>query len=183
MLSTQKSPEPKKPPATEPAVAEPTPTTVHETILSMDLTEWDTEGPTVHEKVPDPPKCIKRRLEANECVWRWLSKPHVDKKGKRMYSVYSPTDDERRAIEKGDCPPGVSVSVDNRVCWGEDAFLGYLPRRFFDERQKELDKLNTRLRKQSQAGTEFTEFAKRSGFKSPSVTAGPDDRPTFGMRG
>jgi hypothetical protein len=182
MLSTQK-PKPAEPVAAEPtpapvAPAPPTPTTAHETILSMDLVEFDIEGPTVHEGVPPPPKCIRERFERNAWVWRWLSKPHVDKKGKRMYTVYAPTPDEKIAIDAGDCPAGVRVSVDNLVCWGEDAFLGYLPRRFFEQRQAELNKMNARLTKSSKEAAEFTEYARRAGFKSPTVNV-EDERPRF----
>lgn len=189
MLSTQK-PKPATPaPEPEPVVdevvsspvIEPTPTTVHETVLSLDLTEYDREGPTVHEHVPDPPKCIKQKLEQYEKVWRWLSKPHVDKRGMRQYTAYSPNKEDKIAMQKGDCPPGVHVSVDNRLCWGEDAFLGFTSRRFYEQRQADLERLNRRLVKESQRSDVLDEIAKRGGFKAPNVKVEPDDKPRYGL--
>ena len=189
MLSTQKpkvvEPEPvvaaSPPPAPEPVVAPPPPVTVHDTILSMDLTEYDLEGPTVHEAVPPPPKCIQRRLELGDRVWRWLSKPHVAKKGMRQYTAYSPTSEDRLAMERGDCPAGVHVSVDNRLCWGEDAFLGILPRRFYEQRQAELAKLNKRTIVDSRRTDALDELAARGGFKAPKIEVSDDDKPRTGL--
>lgn len=172
-----------KPPVTPvvepviPVVESPVPTTVHETILSMDLIEYDIEGPTVHENVPPPPKIVQRKLERLERTWRWLTKGHVDKKGMRQYTAYSPDTEDKLAMERGDSPPGVHVSVDNRLCWGEDAFLGTIPRRFFEARQRELAKLNQRTLVESRRPDALDELARRGGFKKVRVDVDAQDDP------
>jgi len=84
---------------------------------------------------PNPPRCLAKKFEQRDLVWRWLSEPQVDRLGLRMYTVYSPDAKERELINSGkDAPPGVRVDAENRVRWLDDAFLGVLNRRYFQER-------------------------------------------------
>lgn len=145
MLSTQKP----KPPAPDPvdqmlaaavdespAVDMPPPVSVAETQtpgLEMG-TDFEFEGPLIHEGVPDPPPCVQRKLDAKNLAFRWLSNPHTDRRGLRMYTAYSATAEDRAEIDKGHCHPGIRIHADNRITWGEDAFLATIPKRILAAR-------------------------------------------------
>jgi hypothetical protein len=90
--------------------------------------------------IPNPPKALMKRLTEKELVWRWLSVPQVRKRGTRGWTVYSPDTEDRTAMAKGDCPAGVRVDVENKLCWREDAFLGVMPRRLHELYQGEIAK-------------------------------------------
>lgn len=162
-------------PEPEPVPApEPSPTTAHETVMGFEITEYDIEGPTAHERVPDPPKIIQRKLKGRDLVWRWMSTPQTRRHGMRQYTAYSLDQEDRIAIQKGDCPGGVHINVDNRLCWGEDAFLATVPRRFYEARQRELAKINERAIQASRNREALTEAALRMGFKRPFVKVEED---------
>jgi len=128
-------------------------------------TDFDFEVPLVHDGVPVPPQYILRKLESRGLTWRWMSLPHVKKAGMRQYTAYSPDAKDREAIDRGDCPPGVSVSAENKVWWGEDAFLATIPRRFFDYRAAERRKRTDAQTKLSQNREVLEAAAARSGVK------------------
>lgn len=118
------------PVASSPVVETPPPVSVAETQTpGLDMgVDYVFEGPLIHEGVPDPPPCVQRKLDAKNLAFRWLSTPHTDRRGLRMYSTYSATVEDRAEIDKGHCHPGIRIHADNRITWGEDAFLATIPK-------------------------------------------------------
>jgi hypothetical protein len=147
--------------ATEQKVQQQTPSQLPQMKSGLDVTPitmaeadaagmWDMHDLSVEnpfDDVPNPPKSLMARLSKRDLVWRWLSVPMVRKRGTRGWTVYSPDGEDRQAMAKGDCPPGVRVDVENKLCWREDAFLGVMPRQLHDLKQAEIQK---RTRAQSE---------------------------------
>lgn len=110
---------------------------------------------------PDPPPFITR--DRPDRVWRWLSKPQVKYMGMRNYKAYSPTSEERAKIDAGiETPSGVFMDAENKVCWRDDSFLGWIERRLWEARQlqrRARTETQTNLAKQS--GGQMSELAKR----------------------
>ncbi len=79
--------------------------------------------------MPNPPKCIQARLKRGDMVWRWHADKMAQRLGMRGYETVSPTAEERNAIDRGDCAPGVRVHADNRIMYLDDAFLVAIPRK------------------------------------------------------
>ena len=109
-----------------------------------DMHDLDVENP--FEEIPNPPKSLMKRLQSKDLVWRWLSVPMVRKKGTRGWTVYSPDSEDRTALARGECPAGVRIDVENKLCWREDAFLGVMPRKLHEMYQNAITK---RTREQS----------------------------------
>lgn len=117
-------------------------------------------------KVPDPPKCVMEWCKARDLVWRWMSYPAAKHLGMRGYVALSVNKDMRRKMRSGDCPATIDIDVTNKLVWREDAFLGVIPRRLFEakqkaKRQKTIDQ--TKLAK-GQADN-LKEIASRAGGK------------------
>lgn len=108
-----------------------------DTVCGFEVTELDLLEPL--GSPPNPPKCILERLNRDEKVWRWLSKPQVKYQGMRMYVAVKPTKDELRRMKAGDCPSGVYTNAENLICWKDDGFLGMIPRRLYDVRRKQVE--------------------------------------------
>jgi len=101
----------------------------HASLYGMDVDELAMLDPFL-TNVPTPPKCIVKRLEQEDMVYRWLSPAQVKYSGMRGYITVSPTPGERKRIDEGrDTPPGVSIDEQNRIRWREDSWLGKMPRK------------------------------------------------------
>lgn len=127
--------------------------------------DFDFEGPLIHDGVPDVPPIIQRKLDRNQLASRWLSAPHVQKRGLRMYTTYSPTPEDRDAINLGHCHPGINISADNRVTWGEDAFLATIPKRVLAMREAARRKASLAQAQLAKSHEALQEQARRLGTK------------------
>jgi hypothetical protein len=129
---------------------------------------WDMHDLSVEtpfEDVPNPPKALCDRLRSRDLVWRWLSVPMVRKRGTRGWTVYSPDAEDRQAMARGDCPPGIRIDVENKLCWREDAFLGVMPRRLQERYQLELKKRTDAQSTNARDQRQLQDLAERAGAK------------------
>jgi hypothetical protein len=86
---------------------------------------------------PKPPKFLADKFQQHDLVWRWLSYPALRALGKRGYTIYSPTVEEKEKINRGAGGGTVHVDANNYICWREDAILGVTPRRLYEHRRNE----------------------------------------------
>ena len=129
---------------------------------------------------PLAPRCIREKLARDNKVYRWVSRPTVKFMGMRQYTTYSADAEDRKTINDGDAPAGVYVDAENKVCWRDDAWLAWIPRKQHDERVRAKDFL-----KNAQTDRAFNtqkealgEMARRVGAKldlSVTQSQGPED--------
>lgn len=133
-------------------------------IHGWSLAELDFTDPGL-VAAPNPPKCIMEWCKSRDLVWRWLSYPAVKHKGMRGYVALSVLPEWRKKIRLGDCPATVDIDVSNKLVWREDAFLGVIPRRLHEARQKAKAQRTLDQTKLSRNSDGLQEMAARAGGK------------------
>lgn len=160
-----KAPEIPKPVETTPVVAQSVEDPDFASIYGWNMAELELTDVMLN-KTAKVPKCVQEYCDSRDLAYRWLSYPTVKQKGMRNYVALSLTPELRKKIKAGDCPPTVDIDVSNKLTWREDAFLGVIPKRFVEARQKAVRQRTleqTRLARA--AGERLREGAARAGGK------------------
>ncbi len=114
---------------------------------------------------PSPPLCVQEHLKRLDHKWRWLSLPGVKRHGMRGFVTYSPAGEITKKIRAGDCPPGVYIDAENKLCWLDDAWLASQPRKLFDYRAAMVRKRIQEQTELSKNADQLKELARRAGGK------------------
>ena len=93
--------------------------------------DYDVEDLATLDGVPQLPRALAERLEREGKVTRWLSIGQVSRKSMRGYEAYSASSADRELCRKDG---RFRVDVENKLCWGQDAFLGVMDRTQFERR-------------------------------------------------
>ena len=93
--------------------------------------DYEVEDLATLDGVPNPPRALLETFEREGRVWRWLSIGQVSRKSMRGYEAYSASTADRELCRKDG---RFRVDVENKLCWGQDAFLGVMSRTSFERR-------------------------------------------------